>query len=133
MRTLVIRRNLHLIISGIILIPASLLYGLYPEQFLPRLFEVGIESVDLRNIFRALMFLYLGIAGLILLGVVKAVYWKFSTLLTGIFMGCLALGRILSLFIDGRPADIFVLGLLGELILSAFSFWQMWRFRKEDL
>lgn len=133
MGTYIIKRNLHLIVSGIILIPASLLYGLYPEQFLPRLFEVEIGSVDLKNIFRALMFLYLGMAGLMLLGVLKAPYWKFSTLLTAVFMGCLALGRILSLLIDGRPASLFVLGLLGELMLSAFSFWQMWRYRKKDL
>jgi hypothetical protein len=119
------KKNLHLILSAVILIPASLLYGLYPEEALPRLFEVDIESIDLRNIFRAIMLLYLGITGILILGVLTSEYWKFATLLLIVFMGSLALGRVISYFIDGQPSLIFILGLFGELILAVFSYRQL--------
>lgn len=125
MNTYLNKQNAHLILSALILIAASLLYGLYPEQVLPGLFEVDIESVDLRNIFRAIMFLYLGMANIFILGVLKPEYWKFATLLVIVFMGSLALGRTMSFFIDGGPSLFFILGLFGELTLAVFGFWQL--------
>jgi hypothetical protein len=122
------KKNIHLILSAVILIPASLLYGLYPEQVFPRLFEVDIEGVDLRNIFRAIMFLYLGMANILILGVLKSEYWKFATLLVIVFMGSLALGRTMSFFLDGSPSLIFILGLFGEFILAIFGYWQFRRY-----
>ena len=125
MNTYLNKQNAHLILSAVILILASLLYGLYPEQVLPRLFEVAMEGVDLRNIFRAIMFLYLGISNIFILGILKSEYWKFSTLLVIVFMGSLALGRTMSFIIDGSPSLIFILGFFGEFILAIFSFWQL--------
>ena len=122
------KKNIHLILSAVILIPASLLYGLYPEQVFPRLFEVDIEGVDLRNIFRAIMFLYLGMANILMLGVLKSEYWKFATLLVIVFMGSLALGRTMSFFLDGSPSLIFILGLFGEFILAIFGYCQFRRY-----
>jgi len=124
------RKNFHLTFSAVILFLASLLYGLYPEQVFPRLFEVNIDSVDLRNIFRAIMCLYLGIAFILILGVLKSEYWKFATLLVIVFMGCLALGRLLSYFIDGKPSLFLILGFFGELILALFSYWQLSKYAK---
>ena len=125
MNTYLNKKNAHLILSAAILIPASLLYGLYPEQVFPRLFEVDIEAIDLRNIFRAIMFLYLGIANILILGILKSEYWKFATLLVIVFMGSLALGRTMSFIIDGSPSLIFILGLFGEFILAVFSLIQL--------
>ena len=125
MNTYLNRKNGHLILSVVILIPASLLYGLYPEQVFPRMFTVVLEGVDIRNIFRAIMFLYLGMANILILGVFNSEYWKFATLLVIIFMGSLALGRTMSFFIDGVPSLMFILGLFGEFILAIFSFWQL--------
>lgn len=125
MNTYLNKKNAHLILSAVILIPASLLYGLYPEQVFPRLFEVDIEAIDLRNIFRAIMFLYLGIANILILGILKSEYWKFATLLVIVFMGSLALGRTMSFIIDGSPSLIFILGLFGEFILAVFSLIQL--------
>ena len=118
------KQNLHLILSAGILVLASLLYGLYPERILPELFKVEIDSVDLKNIFRAIMCLYLGIVFILILGILKPDFWKFATLLVIVFMGCLALGRLVSYFIDGKPSLFLVLGFFGELILALFSYWQ---------
>jgi len=127
------KKNLHLILSAVILIPASLMYGLYPEDLLPRLFIVDIESVDLRNIFRAIMFLYLGVTGILILGVFRSEYWKFATLLLIVFMGSLALGRTMSFFLDGSSSLVFILGLFGEYILAIYSFWQLMSYRSKRL
>ena len=124
------RKNSHLILSALILLMASLMYGLYPEQDLPRLFYVDIESIDLRNIFRAIMCLYLGIAFIFILGVLKPEYWKFATLLLIVFMGSLALGRLISYIVDGKPSLLFILGFFGELILALFSYWQLSKYIK---
>jgi len=124
MNTYLNKQNLHLIFSAAILVLASLLYGLYPERILPELFEVEIDSVDLKNIFRAIMCLYLGIVFILILGILKPDFWKFATLLVIVFMGCLALGRLVSYFIDGKPSLFLVLGFFGELTLALFSYWQ---------
>ena len=124
------RKNSHLILSALILLMASLMYGLYPEQFLPRLFHVDIESIDLRNIFRAIMCLYLGVVFIFILGVIKPEYWKFATLLLIVFMGSLAMGRLISYIVDGKPSLLFILGFFGELILALFSYWQLSKYIK---
>jgi len=119
------QRNLHLIISTAVLVPAAFMYGIFPERVLPLLLDIRVASIDLKNIFRAIMCLYLGVAGLLILGIVKKEYFNFASLLNMVFMGGLALGRILSMLIDGEPSLIFLLGTFGELILSVFSYWQL--------
>jgi len=133
MNTYLNKQNAHLILSAGILILASLLYGLYPERILPELFEVEIDSVDLKNIFRAIMCLYLGIAWILVLGILKPEYWKFATLLSLVFMGCLAFGRVLSFILDGSPSMFLILGFFGEMILAVFSFWQLRYYKREGL
>lgn len=119
------RKNLHLLISVIVIIPAALMYGLFPEEILPNLLEIKAFSTDLKNIFRAIMCLYLGVATIWVFGILKPSYWKFATLLTIVFMGSLSLGRALSMVIDGMPSILFLLGFLGELVLTLFSYKQL--------
>lgn len=119
------RKNLHLLISIAVLIPAAFMYGLFPEKVLPLLLDVSVDSVDLKNVFRAIMCLYLGVSGIWILGVLRSEYWKFASLLAVVFMGSLGAGRMISLIIDGIPSLLFVFGLFGELILAVFSMWQL--------
>lgn len=119
------RKNLHLLISIAVLIPAAFMYGLFPEKVLPLLLDVSVDSVDLKNVFRAIMCLYLGVSGIWILGVLRSEYWKFASLLAAVFMGSLGAGRMISLIIDGIPSLLFVFGLFGELILAVFSMWQL--------
>lgn len=123
------RKNLHLLISIAVIIPAALVYGLFPEKVLPLLLDVSIDSNDLKNVFRVIMCLYLGMAGIWILGVLRSAYWKFATLLAIVFMGSLSLGRAISFIIDGQPSFIFVLGFFGEFILAVFSYWQIKRYQ----
>lgn len=109
----------------IIVVPAGFIYGISPSKALPFLFDFNVETVDLNNVFRAIMCLYLAIAVIWILGIVKSEYWKTATLVNMVFMLGLAAGRIISLVIDGVPSIPFVFGLVGELTLGSFAFYQL--------
>jgi Domain of unknown function (DUF4345) len=118
-------KNLHLTLSTIILIPVALGYGIAPKTVLPMLLNIRLETVDMLNICRAIMVLYLALSILFLMGIFNPKYW-FTATITNIFlMGGLALGRILSLVLDGIPSPIFLWGTLGEMVLAVFAFYQL--------
>jgi hypothetical protein len=118
-------KNGHLILSTAILIPVALGYGIAPKMVLPLLLNIRIETIDMLNICRAIMVLYLALSILFLMGIYNKKYW-FTATITNIFlMGGLALGRILSLVLDGIPSPIFLWGTLGEMVLAVFAFYQL--------
>lgn len=129
MSTTTIRQNLHLIISTVIVIPVACVYGLFPKTILPQLLDFAVETTDLANVFRAIMGLYLAFASLWILGTVKPNYWKAATLSQILFMIGLAFGRILSLFLDGIPSPVFYYGILGELILGIYGWYQLRKYK----
>ena len=100
------------------------MYGIATDVVLTELISVQTEPVDLRNLLKAVMFLYFGIAMIWVLGIIRPDFWRFATLLVIVFMGCLVLGRTLSWMVDGRPSLFLMLGLFGELILCLFGLWQ---------
>ena len=57
-------KNLHLLISAIVITIVALTYGLSPASNLPLIFDFKVESTDLKGVFRATMGLYLGMSGL---------------------------------------------------------------------
>ena len=116
-----IRKNLHLIISILIVVPVALAYGFQPDL----LFDITIKSIDEANIFKAIMGLYLCFSVLWILGILKQNYWYAATIANIIFMLGLALGRVISLIIDGLPSLIFSMGTIGELILAIFGIYQL--------
>lgn len=120
------RKNLHLLISLGIVVPAACIYGLFPSITIPLLLDFEVESVDLKSVFRAIMGLYLGVALIWLLGVLKSNYWALATISNIVFMGGIGMGRLLGMLIDGMPSPAFSLGIFGELGLSVFAFYQ-WR------
>lgn len=113
-------KNLHLIISIIFIIPIALVYGLYPNLLLSKLFTIKVESINLTNIFRAMMGLYLGMSIIWIIGTIKPKFWFTATFTNIFFMGGLAIGRLLSLALDGLPSTYFLVGLILE---TAFAFW----------
>ena len=128
MKSYLTQKNLHLIISILVIIPAGFMYGLFPEKVLPQLLDIQTFSVDLIHIFRAIMCLYFGIAGVWILGVLRPDYWRFATILAMVFMGCLMAGRIISFIFDGIPSLLFTLGVMGECVLAVFSWYQLKRY-----
>ena len=115
------KKNLHLIISTIIIIVVSLTDGLFPTSILPTLFDFKMASIDLKHIFRAIMGLYLGMVVLWIIGILKPFYWQTATISNVCFMMGLALGRIVSLVVDRVPSISFSTGLALELVLSVWG------------
>jgi len=119
-----------LIISTIILTIVSLAYGLSPNNILPKLFDFQVESIDLKQTFRATMGLYLGMVALSVIGIFNPRHWRTATISTVFFMSGLAVGRTISLVLDGIPSIYFSVGLVLELI---FAFWGIINLNKYKL
>lgn len=113
-------KNLHLIISSIVITIISLAYGIAPNSILSNFFDFKVETIDLHQVFRATMGLYLGMVLFWLLGIMKPSHWRMSTISNVLFMIGLALGRIISIIEDGIPSIYFLVGLVLEFILA---FW----------
>jgi hypothetical protein len=114
-------KNLHLGFTALIIIGVGLTYGINPSKILPLFFDFKVESVDLSNVFRALMGLYLCLAAYWILGILKPAHWRNATLLSTLFMGGLALGRIISVFLDGIPSFGFSFGTVLEIALMLWG------------
>ena len=119
-----IRKNIHLIISVMVVIPAALFYGLFPNKTLPVFLDFVVHSTDLKSVFLAIMGLYIAFSLFWIVGIFKSNFWKASTLSNGIFMSGIAIGRIVSLIFDGKASDLFFFGFFGEAVLGPFAFYQ---------
>lgn len=118
-------KNIHLIISSIIVFSAAIIYGFYPSLF----FNTTINSADESSILKAIMGLYFCFALLWVLAIIKPAFWQVATISNGVFMFGIGIGRLLSLFIDGKPSTVFVIGLFGEFILAWFAIYQLRKFK----
>jgi Domain of unknown function (DUF4345) len=118
-----IRKNLHLIISTLIVASIAIVYGFEPNM----VFDVSINSIDEANIYKAIMGLYLAFSMLWIIGVFQISLWKSATVSNIIFMLGLAFGRIISILLDGIPTTVFVVGTIGELVLGLFAYYQLKR------
>lgn len=119
-------KNLHLIISLIIVIPTAIIYG--SPSILPNHLDIKITTNDLANMLKAIMALYLGISIVWVLGVFKSNYWKIATQLNILFMFSLAIGRTFSILTDGLPTIGYFFGIIAEFCLGLFSLYQLRRY-----
>ena len=102
--------------------PVALTYGVNPQVTLAYLYDIEVNSVNLSNIFRAIMGLYIALNIFWVIGAFKntlllPAMWSLTIFMTGI-----GLGRLLSLFIDGFPYPAFILYMLLEFIFAIFGF-----------
>ena len=102
--------------------PVALTYGVNPQVTLAYLYDIEVNSVNLSNIFRAIMGLYIALNVFWIIGAFKKTLllpaiWSLTIFMTGI-----GLGRMLSLFIDGIPYAAFIIYMLLEFIFAIFGF-----------
>jgi hypothetical protein len=121
-------KNTHLIISSFVVLPVSLIYGFAPEFF----FKLTVSTIDEQNILKAIMGIYIAFAVLWFLGICKPKFWKIATVSNFIFMFGLAFGRIVSMFLDGMPSVLLLLGVSGELILGCYGVYIYQYFQKKE-
>jgi hypothetical protein len=67
------------------------------------------------------MGLYIAMAAFWFIGIIKSHFWIASTIANILFMGGLAIGRIISIVFDGSPSVIFLIGLILEMLLAIWG------------
>lgn len=121
--------RIHLIISVLIVVPVSFVYGFNPDLQ----FDIHINTIDEHNFFKAIMGLYLGFSIIWLFGIFKTNYLKIALVSNMIFMLGLGSGRVLSLIVDGTPTFGYLFGTFAELFLGVYGFWVLKRWIKQQL
>lgn len=124
-----ILKNLHLLVSFSIVIPTAIIYG--SPSILSEQLNIQVNTIDLSNMLKAIMCLYLGISLIWLLGIWKTEYWKSATQLNILFMLTLATGRVLSMVMDGLPTGGYIFGIIAEFIIGIFSIYQLKKYSTE--
>jgi hypothetical protein len=116
------KESIFLMVAAVGLMPIALAYGLVPATTVPMLYGVEIDSINLTHIFRAVMGLYLAMIVFWILGATRESL-RFSALCSVVvFMGGLAVGRLLSLFFDGIPGILLLIYLVLELGFALVAF-----------
>ena len=111
--------KIHLIISVLIVVSVSLVYGFNPSSA----FDIHLNTVDEHNFFKAIMGMYLGFSIVWIYGVFKVDYLKLATVTNIVFMLGLGFGRLLSWFMDGTPTLGYQFGMFAELFMGFYGLW----------
>ena len=119
-------KNLNLLVSGIIVIIAGCVYGGHPSYLMPLLLDYQVEALELKNMLRAVMGIYMGIGLFWLLGAYKIKLWYAATLSNVLFMGGISFGRLVSTIVDGVSIP-FTPALILELL---FFVWGLYNLKK---
>lgn len=100
------------------------MYGANPGKLLPLIFDFRVENLELKNIFRAVMGLYLAFGAYWFLGARQPVYWRSATVSNILFMGGLGAGRGISLLLDGVSPQ-YTLGMILELLMMGWGIYNL--------
>lgn len=111
--------KIHLVLSTLIVVPISIVYGFFPDVEL----ELLPKTIDEYNFYKAVMGLYLAFNAIWVLGIFKTYYLKVALISNITFMLGLGFGRLLSVGVDGIPTSGFILGTIGELFLGFYGLW----------
>ncbi len=113
--------RLYLLVSAAGLTAVALSYGVAPATILPHLLDITVEGTDLPHVFRAIMGLYLGMIVLWVLGAFRPSLTRVAVIAEIAFMSGLAVGRVLSIVVDGMPS-VALLGYTGvEIAMAAWG------------
>ncbi|CAH1521091.1 Putative membrane protein [Vibrio owensii] len=107
-------QSIFLLLAAAGLTPIALSYGFSPVDSLSFLFGIDAFSVNVSHIFRAVMGLYLALAMFWVMGAMSTKYRLSALYSLVIFMWGLAMGRLLSLLVDGMPHWLLVVYLFLE-------------------
>jgi hypothetical protein len=123
--------KLFLLVAAGVLIPVALSYGVDPAVILPKFMNITVEGTDQTHIFRALMCLYLGMSTFCIIAAFTP-EWRHVAVIWAVFFAySLAIGRILSLIVDGMPSRILLLYLAVEVALGTWGLFVLARERRK--
>ncbi|MEO1797385.1 MAG: DUF4345 domain-containing protein [Pseudomonadota bacterium] len=107
------------------LTPVALSYGAAPQTSLPWLFGIDAGGVPTRHVFRAIMGLYLALICFWALGALRPTLRLPALWSLFVFTFGLAVGRLLSLILDGWPGPLLFAYVPAEFGLAASAAWLM--------
>lgn len=102
----------------------AFVYGANPSVILLQIFGFEVQDLELKNIFRAVMGLYLAFGGYWVYGIFKPSHWNTATLVNILFMGGLGAGRLVSTIIDGWSLQ-YGAGMIAEVIMMAWGIYNL--------
>ena len=116
----------YLLLVAVLLVPIAFSYGIAPSTVLPKILDIAVAGADQTQIFRALMCLYLAASIFWAIAAFKPAWQPVAVVWAVFFCFSLAIGRIVSLAIDGRASpllDVYlgleiIGGLLGLVVLA---------------
>jgi hypothetical protein len=123
-------KKLFLLVAGVFLVPVALSYGVDPAATLPMSMNVTVEGTDQIHIFRALACLYLGMVAFCLIAAFVRPSWQHVAVIWAVFFAySLAIGRIISLIVDGIPSPMLLFYLAVELVVGTWGLFVLARER----
>jgi hypothetical protein len=111
--------KLFLLVAAFFLIPVALSYGVDPAKTIPPFMNFTVQGTDETHIFRALMGLYLGMVVFCFIAAFTPEWRRVAVIWAVFFAYSLALGRILSLIVDGMPSPMLLFYLAVELVVGS--------------
>ena len=110
----------YLLLVAVLLVPIALSYGIAPATVLPKFLNIKVEGTDQTQIFRALMCLYLAASTFWAIAAFTPAWQRVAVVWAVFFALSLAIGRVISLVVDGpasRVLDLYLgLEVLGGLL-----------------
>jgi len=116
----------YLLMVAVLLVPIALSYGIAPATVLPKALDISVSGAGQTQIFRALMCLYLAASAFWAIAAFKPVWQRVAVIWAVFFCFSLAIGRVISLVVDGPASlllDVYLAleiigGLLGLAVLA---------------
>ena len=113
--------KIFLLVAGVFLIPVALTYGIDPAATLPQFMNVTVEGTDQTHIFRALSCLYLGMVAFCIIAAFTPAWRHVAVIWAVFFAFSLAIGRIISIIVDGMPSGMLLFFLAVELVVGTLG------------
>jgi hypothetical protein len=124
--------KLYLLVFALGLVPIALSYGVAPARILPHYLDITVRGTDQTQIFRAMMCLYLGVSLFFVMGAVRSAWRRPAVAFAAIFALSLALGRVISLVVDGPASRLLDIYLGLEIIFGALGLYLLARDRRNE-
>ena len=110
-----------LLFMAVLIVPIALSYGIDPAAVLPKFLNIEVEGTDQTQIFRALMCLYLGASMFWAIAAFKPEWRRVAVIWAVIFALSLAVGRVISIVVDGPPSRLLDLYLVVEVLAGLWG------------
>ncbi len=110
-----------LLFMAVLIVPIALSYGIDPAAVLPKFLNIEVEGTDQTQIFRALMCLYLGASIFWAIAAFKPEWRRVAVIWAVFFALSLAVGRVISVVVDGPPSRLLDLYLAVEVLAGLWG------------